>query len=97
MLFGPGTVRQVGLEARKLGGSRVMLVTDPGVERAGLAARVLESLQSARLEVRVFRDVESNPRDAAVDRLAQQVRTEACEVLVAAEAVNKNETLPVTV
>jgi alcohol dehydrogenase class IV len=82
MLFGPGTARQAGSEARKLGASRVMLVADPGVERAGLVTRVLESLHAAELELGVFNDVESNPRDVAVDRLAQRVRTERCEVLV---------------
>ena len=83
MLFGPGMARQAGSEARKLGASRVMLVADPGVERAGLAARVLESLHAAELEVDVFNDVESNPRDVAVDRLAEQVRAKSCEALVA--------------
>jgi alcohol dehydrogenase class IV len=83
MLFGPGTARQAGSEARKLGASRVLLVADPGVERAGSAAQVLESLHAAQLEVGVFNDVESNPRDVAVDRLAQRVCAERCETLVA--------------
>jgi alcohol dehydrogenase class IV len=83
MLFGPGAARQAGSEARRLGASRVMLVADPGVERAGLVTRVLESLHAADLEVRVFNDVESNPRDVTVDRLAQRVLTERCEALVA--------------
>jgi 1,3-propanediol dehydrogenase len=83
MVFGPGTSRQAGPEAKKLGASRVMLVTDPGVEKAGLVGPVLESLRAEGLEVQLFNDVESNPRDVAVDRLAGLVRQGGFDLLVA--------------
>jgi alcohol dehydrogenase class IV len=82
MVFGPGTSRQAGPEAKKLGASKVMLVADPGVEKAGLVGRVLESLQGAGLKVQIFNDVESNPRDVAVDRLADLVRQDGFDLLV---------------
>ncbi len=83
MVFGPGTARQAGAEAKKLGARKVMVVVDPGVEKAGLAGRVLESLQVAGLEYEVFNDVESNPRDTAVDRLAGLVVQGGFDLLVA--------------
>jgi alcohol dehydrogenase class IV len=82
MVFGPGTSRQAGQEAKKLGASKVMLVADPGVEKAGLVGPVLESLRAASLEVSIFNDVESNPRDVAVDRLADLVRQGGFDLLV---------------
>ena len=82
MVFGPGTSRQAGPEAKKLGASKVMLVADPGVEKAGLVERVLESLKTTGLQVEIFNDVESNPRDVAVDRLADLVRQGKFDLLV---------------
>ena len=36
MLFGPGCLEQIGEEIKRLGASRVLLVSDPGVKAAGL-------------------------------------------------------------
>ena len=36
ILFGVGAVQEVGAEARRLGGTRALIVTDKGVVRAGL-------------------------------------------------------------
>jgi alcohol dehydrogenase class IV len=83
IMFGPGTSRQAGPEAKKLGASRVMLVADPGVEKAGLVGPVHESLRAEGLDVQVFDDVQSNPRDVAIDRLAGLVREGGLDLLVA--------------
>jgi len=45
ILFGFDTVRQVGVEAKRLGAGKVMLLTDPGVVKAGLLEPVYESLK----------------------------------------------------
>ena len=42
---------------------KVLLVTDPGVQAAGLAGPVRDNLIAAGLEVVVFQQVEPNPRD----------------------------------
>ncbi|MGH3228100.1 MAG: iron-containing alcohol dehydrogenase, partial [Streptosporangiaceae bacterium] len=68
VLFGRGVAGQAGAHAAGLGVRRVMLVTDPGVQAAGLADPVRDQLVSAGLEVLSFQQVEPNPRD--VDCLA---------------------------
>jgi alcohol dehydrogenase len=68
VFFGRGIARQAGAHAALLGSSRVLLVTDPGVQAAGLADPVRDQLTGAGLQVRDFRQVEPNPRD--VDCLA---------------------------
>ncbi len=65
--FGPGTLGKLGELAREMGATRVLLVTDPGLERAGHPQRALESLRSAGLEVYVFDDVEENPTSRHVE------------------------------
>jgi alcohol dehydrogenase class IV len=65
VFFGRGVAGQAGARAGGLGMHRVLLVlvTDPGVQAAGLAGPVRENLTAAGLEVVVFQQVEPNPRD----------------------------------
>ena len=68
VFFGRGVAGQAGAHAAGLAARRVMLVTDPGVQAAGLADPVRDHLIEAALEVVDFQQVEPNPRD--VDCLA---------------------------
>ena len=61
MLFGEGRLAELGEAARSLGGARVLLVTDPGVQRAGHAAAAEAALRAAGLAVTVFAAVHENP------------------------------------
>ena len=61
VLFGQGCIAQLGDAVRRLSSGPVLLVTDPGIVDAGLAARALASLDSAGLQVEVFDGVEENP------------------------------------
>ena len=83
ILFGAGAV---GALAERLGkdpaAKRILLVTDPGVGKAGLVARVLEPLRRAGLTVEAFDGVHGNPLEA--DVLAG---TEACRKSGAAAIV----------
>jgi hydroxyacid-oxoacid transhydrogenase len=52
--YGPGASEEAGWEVKRLGMSRVMLVTDPGVVEAGIAPRVQELIEAEGIEVEVF-------------------------------------------
>src|SRR5437867_577071 len=67
VVFGPGTLLRLGELARELGATRVLLVTDPGLEAAGHPQRAGQSLKHAGLEVFVFDEVEENPTSKHVD------------------------------
>ena len=54
VVFGPGKLAVVGEKARALGARRVLLVTDPGLRKAGHEERCLEYLRDAGLDVFVF-------------------------------------------
>src|SRR5688572_15876883 len=54
VVFGPGSINRLGELARELGDTRVLLVTDPGLEAAGHPQRAEHSLREAGLEVFVF-------------------------------------------
>lgn len=61
VVFGEGTLAQLGRRAKELGGNRILLVTDPGIVRAGLVDRALASLQSASLACCAFDGAGENP------------------------------------
>ena len=68
VFFGRGVSGSAGAHAASLAARNVVLVTDPGVQAAGLADQVREHLVAAGLDVLIFAQVEPNPRD--VDCLA---------------------------
>ena len=63
VFFGRGVTRSAGTHAARLAARRVMLVTDPGVQAAGLTEPVRDHLAAAGLDVLTFDQVEPNPRD----------------------------------
>ncbi len=68
VLFGVGEIGRLPELVASLGGSRVFVVTDPGVQRSGVIDLVLAVLELARLETEVFAEVEPNPGASTVER-----------------------------
>src|SRR5262245_54971994 len=67
VVFGAGSLARLGELALELGDTRVLLVTDPGLEQAGHPQRAMTSLQDAGLEVFLFDAVEENPTNRHVE------------------------------
>lgn len=65
-VFGAGSLARLGEVARRERMSRVLLVTDPGVEAAGHADRATSVLRDAGLRVVVFDGARENPTDRHV-------------------------------
>ncbi|WP_018132799.1 iron-containing alcohol dehydrogenase [Effusibacillus pohliae] len=80
---GIGAVRHTGEEVKQLGGSKVLLVTDPGVRKAGLIQPVLNSLQEAKIDVVIFDEVEPNPSIHVVAKGTEMYLANKCDGLVA--------------
>lgn len=68
VVFGPGKISDLGLLAAELHASRVLLVTDDGLEKAGHPQKGVAALESAGLTVTLFDDVHPNPTTEDVDR-----------------------------
>src|SRR5262245_42362392 len=67
VIFGAGSLSKLGELARELGGTRVLLVTDPGLEAAGHPQRAVSLLRESSLVVDVFDRVEENPTTKHVE------------------------------
>ena len=61
VVFGENTLDQLGDLTKALGRMRVLVVTDPGIVKAGIAERALDSLQAASLDAFIFDGVVENP------------------------------------
>ena len=67
LVFGSGTLARVGELAKEYGGKRALVVSDPGIVRAGYTTRAVSFLVAAGLETRVFGAVRENPSTQDVD------------------------------
>ena len=59
--FGSGALDRIGDYVKLEGGSRVLLVSDPGITEAGHVERAVRALYHAGITVRVFDEAEQNP------------------------------------
>ncbi len=63
--YGSGSLREVGADARDLGMTRVMLVTDPGLAAMPFVETVRASLTVAGCDVAVYANARVEPTDAS--------------------------------
>jgi alcohol dehydrogenase len=68
ILYGRGRVTELPQLVRELGGRHAFVVTDPGLARAGVAARVREVLEGGGIGTHVHAEVEPNPGTASILR-----------------------------
>jgi alcohol dehydrogenase len=83
VVFGPGCLGRLGEFARDLGGRRVLLVTDPGLEAAGHPQRAAGFLSSAGLDVFTFDEIRENPTTVEVEAGAAFARDRKVDLIVA--------------
>jgi len=68
ILFQPGGLNRLGECTLELGGGRVLLVTDHGLEEVGHPQRATEILQASGLDVVLFDEVRPDPTTSDVER-----------------------------
>ena len=67
VLFGADRMTEAAELVQKLAGRRVLVVSDPGIHRAGHLERLESVLEAAGLEAFTFTDVDENPDTRQVD------------------------------
>ncbi len=71
LITGNGAVAKIGEEAKKLGASKVLIVTDPGVACTGSVENVREPLKAAGLGTGVFDKAVPEPPMGSVDEIVK--------------------------
>ncbi|QVL30171.1 iron-containing alcohol dehydrogenase [Telmatocola sphagniphila] len=83
VIFGPGTLARIGELCTEQGGKRILLVTDPGLEKAGHPQRAKSFIEAAGLPVFVFDLVKENPTNADVQLGTRFAREQNIDLIVA--------------
>lgn len=76
-----GAVKLLKQECERVGITRPLIVTDPGVKAAGILQKALDALPG--MQVTVFDQTPSNPTEAAVRAAAELYKASGCDGLVA--------------
>lgn len=80
--FGAGSLARLGDLVRTSPGSRVMLVTDPGMMATGIVDRALDIIKASGAAASLFADVEADPPEAVVRTAAEAARAAGVDVVV---------------
>ncbi len=83
ILYGAGCRRQIASLVRELGGTHVLLVTDPGVVELGIVDEVRSLLIDAGLPVTVFSEVQPDPTDVNVDNGFAMLKAAGADIVIA--------------
>src|SRR6187401_3064203 len=74
--FDFGAVKLLKQECERVGITRPLIVTDPGVKAAGILQKALDALPG--MQVAVFDQTPSNPTEAAVRAAAELYKSSGC-------------------
>lgn len=83
LIVGGGASAQIGQQTQRLGASRVLLVTDPGVVKLGVVDAVRQSLEAAGVTVELFDAVEPDPTDLNVLAGLERLHAANAQAIVA--------------
>lgn len=83
IVFGPGSLAELGHCARRLGARRPFLVTDPGLEQAGWSAEAVGHLTGVGLRPAVWTGVTPNPKDHEIEAAYAEYERTGSDVIVA--------------
>ncbi|MCA9270514.1 MAG: iron-containing alcohol dehydrogenase [Planctomycetales bacterium] len=82
IVFGPDCIRSLGQLASELGARRALVVSDPGIVRAGHTQLGIDALASAGVETFLFEDVQENPSTLHVEAGVKFARRHEPQLIV---------------
>ncbi|MFA1820158.1 iron-containing alcohol dehydrogenase [Virgibacillus oceani] len=79
--FGNGAIEKLSELVNNLNGSKAIIVADPGVVKAGIVDRVIDSLQK-NIPYIVFSEIESDPEVQSVEKGLEIAKEESCDIVI---------------
>lgn len=81
--FGPGARRELPAAVARLGKSKALVVTDPGLIKFGVAKMVTDVLDEGGVAYEIFSDVKPNPTVANVQHGVEAFRKSGADIIIA--------------
>jgi alcohol dehydrogenase len=81
--FGAGISMEIGAQLAQLHSKKALVMYDKGVEAAGIPSKIVQCIQAEGILVVQNGDVESDPSDTTVKRIAAIARQEQVDAVVA--------------
>jgi|Deesub1362B_J571_1020462.scaffolds.fasta_scaffold00444_6 alcohol dehydrogenase YqhD (iron-dependent ADH family) len=82
IIFGPGQVKEIGKEAKRIGKKALLVSGKSSMRRLGILDKVIKLLKEQKVEVIVFDKIEPNPRHSTVDEGGKLARYEKCDMII---------------
>jgi 1,3-propanediol dehydrogenase len=83
IIFGRGSLSQLGESVVRIGASKVFLVSDADVIKAGWVDLAVHYLHAAGLETEIFSSLTTNPKDCEVTEGVLRYQASGCDGIVA--------------
>ena len=80
---GAGCIKEIPVLLKENGGSKPMVVTDPGLVKVGIAARVTDIIGKAGIPHVLYNEVEANPSENTVNKIYDLYRSQSCDCFIA--------------
>ncbi|WP_394824193.1 iron-containing alcohol dehydrogenase [Pendulispora albinea] len=82
VVYGNGALSTLGDHVKRIGAKRALVVTDAGVVKAGLAAKVADALKAAGIAAAIFDGVDPNPVEKNVVDGVEAYRAHRADIIV---------------
>ena len=82
VMFGCGAAKKIGEEAKTLGGSRVLVVCDPGIASTGMVDEVKAILERSGLSVGIFSEVVPEPPVETLEPCVKMAREGGFDLVI---------------
>jgi alcohol dehydrogenase class IV len=82
VIFGSGCAETVGEQARKLGAKRALVISDQGIQKAGLVDQIESWLDKTGISSTSYVDVEAEPSTDSVSPCLDYARQAECDVVI---------------
>lgn len=81
--FGEGAIANLANHVQTLGGKKPFIVSDAGINSAGILSQAISPLDDANTSYATFIDIEPNPTDTSVLEGVKVYKEEKCDLVIA--------------
>lgn len=81
--FGEGAIANLATHVQTLGGKKPFIVSDTGINSAGILAQATSPLDRSNIPYATFIDIEPNPTDTSVLEGVKVYKEEKCDLVIA--------------